>query len=255
MSIKVSAQSTASQQVAIFDMEAPQLETSKTIWIYLPKSYQNSTKAYSVVYMQDAQNLFDDKTSYVGEWKIDEYLDSIVNDETIIVGIEHGNEKRMDELTPYAHPTHGGGKADRYLEFMRDALKPKIDSMFRTKPDAKHTSIIGSSLGGLLSFYAIIKFPDTFGSAGVFSPSFWFSERIYALVDGSEIPASSRFYFLAGSEESGEMVPDLHKMTALLKKKGVKSDHITSKIIEGGKHNEALWRDNFPEAYHWLIKN
>lgn len=255
MSIRISAQSTASQQVAIFAIEAPQLTTSKTIWVYLPKSYKNSEKAYSVIYMQDAQNLFDDNTSYVGEWQIDEYLDSIVNDETIIVGIEHGNEKRMDELTPFPHEKHGGGKADHYLAFLTETLKPKIDSMFRTHSDAKHTTIIGSSLGGLLAFYAIIKYPKTFGNAGVFSPSFWFNEKIYNLVEEQKSPDISRFYFLAGSNESESMVSDLEKMIALLKSKGVRDTHLKSKIIEGGKHNEALWRENFPDAYQWLIKN
>ena len=66
------AQSTASKQVSTFKLEAPQLNTQKKIWVYLPKDYQNSKKSYSVIYMHDAQNLFDAETSYVGEWKIDE---------------------------------------------------------------------------------------------------------------------------------------------------------------------------------------
>ena len=100
---KIKAQSTASKQVTAFTIEAPQLDTLKTIWVYLPKNYKNSKKAYPVIYMHDAQNLFDDKTSYAGEWKVDEYLDTLTQNESIIIGIEHGNEKRIDELTPYKH--------------------------------------------------------------------------------------------------------------------------------------------------------
>jgi alpha-glucosidase len=255
ISIRIFAQSTASQQVVRFDIEAPQLETSKKIWVYIPKPYEKSEKAYSVIYMHDAQNLFDAQTSYVGEWKVDEYLDSISEDETIIVGIEHGNEKRADELTPYPHEKYGGGKADVYLDFIINTLKPHIDKTYRTVSDAKHTTIFGSSFGGLLSFYAVIQYPETFGNAGVFSPSFWFTDDIYNLVEQTNIPESSRFYFLAGSDESEEMVPDVERMVSLLQRKGVPPEHIGSTIIAGGKHNETLWSENFPEAYQWLVNN
>ena len=77
--------------------------------MFFPKSYKNPKTAYPVIYMHDAQNLFDDSTSYVGEWKIDEYLDSINTNEVIIVAIEHGNEKRIDKLTPYPHEKHEVG--------------------------------------------------------------------------------------------------------------------------------------------------
>lgn len=251
---KFFAQSTASQQVATFEIEASQLQTKKKIWVYLPKSYENSQKSYAVIYMHDAQNLFDASTSYVGEWKIDEYLDSISEDETIIVGIEHGNEKRIDELTPYPHEKYGGGKGDLYLDFIIKTLKPHIDSTYRTNVDAKHTSIFGSSLGGLISFYGIIKHPETFGNAGVFSPSFWFNDAIYNFVESSDIPKSSRFYFLVGGDESEEMVPDFEKMLTLLKQKGVQPENISSHIIKEGKHSETFWSEYFPDAYQWLMK-
>lgn len=252
---KTTAQSTASQHVATFTIEAPELETQKKIWVYLPASYEKTQKAYSVIYMHDAQNLFDAKTSFVGEWQIDEYLDSIANDETIIIGIEHGNEKRIDELTPYPHEKYGGGKGDLYLDFIKNTLKPKIDSSYKTRPESEHTIIVGSSLGGLLSFYACIQYPETFGNAGVISPSFWLNKEIYKLVEQAQIPESSRFYFLAGSNESEEMIPDMEKMIVLLQRKGVHPENIKNSIIEGGEHNETLWSKYFPMVYEWLIKN
>ena len=168
--IEVNSQSTASKQVSVFTIEAPQLNTFKKIWVYLPKSYETSKKQYPVIYMHDAQNLFDAETSYVGEWKVDEYLDTITNNEAIIIGIEHGNEKRTEELNPYINEQYGDGKGDLYLTFIKNTLKPHIDVIYRTLKDPKNTTIIGSSLGGLISFYAVIKFPQTFGNAGVFSP-------------------------------------------------------------------------------------
>ncbi|MEO1030636.1 MAG: alpha/beta hydrolase-fold protein [Bacteroidota bacterium] len=248
----LSAQSTASEQVTMFTIAAPQLDTIKQIWVYLPKDYQNSEKRYPVVYMHDAQNLFDDKSSYVGEWHVDEYLDKQDDKESIIIGIEHGNEKRIDELTPYAHETYGGGKGDAYISFIKNTLKPHIDSTYRTKPDAPSTTIFGASLGGLISFYAVVKYPDVFGKAGVFSASFWFSEKIYNLVKSTAIPESSKFFFLIGEKEGDSMVPDQDRMVKLLKSKGVKPKQMESHIIKDGEHNEKLWSTNFEKAYLWL---
>nr|WP_317126117.1 alpha/beta hydrolase-fold protein [Flavobacterium rhamnosiphilum] len=112
-----SKQSTASKQVSTFTIEAPQLQTAKKIWVYLPENYETSKKKFSVIYMHDAQNLFDAKTSYSGEWNVDEKLDSL-KAQVIVVGIEHGNDKRIDELTPFKNEKYGGGKADSYLEFI-----------------------------------------------------------------------------------------------------------------------------------------
>ena len=249
---QVNAQSTASKQVTRFVIAAPQLDTVKTIWVYLPKDYENSEKSYPVIYMHDAQNLFDAETSYVGEWEVDEYMDTLTESQSIIIGIEHGNAKRIDELTPYKHEKYGGGKGEAYLTFIKNTLKPHIDVSYRTIPDAEHTTIFGSSLGGLISFYATIKYPDTFGNAGVFSPSFWINPEIYELVKSTEIPETSKFYFLAGTEERETMIPKLDEMIALLKSKGVNDNQIESHIIEGGQHNEKFWSTHFTEAYKWL---
>ena len=256
------AQSTASKQVSTFILEAPQLNTQKKIWVYLPKDYQNSKKSYSVIYMHDAQNLFDAETSYVGEWKIDEYLDSINSNESIIIGIEHGNEKRIDELTPFVNEKYGGGKGDLYLDFIIETLKPYVDLNYRTLTDHDHTIIWGSSLGGLMSLYAVIKYPETFGKAGIFSPAFWINKNeIFELVKNSDINPNHKFFFLVGSEEgesmeiASEMVSDQHDMAKLLIDKGIDNRNIMDKVVPNGHHNETLWSTNFAETYQWLIKN
>ncbi|MGZ9675353.1 alpha/beta hydrolase [Flavobacterium sp. GNP001] len=243
--------STASKQVSTFEIKAPQLQTTKKIWVYLPKNYKSSKKKYPVMYMHDGQNLFDAATSYSGEWNIDEKLDSL-QAQIIVIGIAHGNEKRLDELTPFKNEKYGGGKADEYLEFITKTLKPYIDQNFRTKTDKNHTLIMGSSLGGLNSFYAVLKYPEIFGKAGVFSPSFWFSKEIYTFMENSK-KTKAKIYFLCGDNESPEMVSDLIKMEYLLNSNRCYClNRNEKKIVKGGQHNEKLWRDGFVDALLWL---
>ena len=243
--------STASDQVSTFTIAVPQLHTTKKIWLYLPKSYSTSNKKYSVIYMHDAQNLFDQKSSYAGEWNVDEKLDSL-QAQVIVVGIEHGNDKRMEELTPFKNEKYGGGKADNYIDFIVKTLKPKIDSTYRTKSDVKNTLIMGSSLGGLVSFYATLKYPKVFGKAGVFSPSFWFSNEIYNYTQ-SQNKIRSKIYFMCGDNESADMVTDLNKMEKLINSKRCYCLNLNEKrIVKGGQHNEKLWRDGFVQAIEWL---
>lgn len=250
-SVTSAQESSASKNVSTFTIEAPQLKTTKKIWIYLPEDYSATAKKYSVIYMHDAQNLFDSKTAYSGEWIVDEKLDSL-KAPVIVVGIEHGNDKRIDELTPFKNEKYGGGNADNYLDFIVKTLKPYIDKNYRTKPKVKNTIIMGSSLGGLVSYYAILKYPETFGKAGVFSPSFWFSNDIYTLTEKAP-KIKTKIYFLCGDKESDDMVKDMTKMERLLDTKRCYCLHLTkSKIVKGGEHNEKLWRDGFVKAVLWL---
>ncbi len=247
-------QNNATKQVSTFSIEAPQLDCTKKIWIYLPKNYNSTQKKYPVIYMHDAQNLFDAKTSFVGEWNVDEKLDSL-NAQVIVVGIEHGNEKRMEELTPYKNAKYGGGNADNYLEFIVKTLKPAIDAKYRTKTNARNTGIIGSSLGGLVSYYAILKYPEVFGKAGIFSPSFWFNRKEIIELTEKTPKLKTKIYFLCGDNEGdGDMVTDLNKIDDLVSEKRCECKHLTKKkIVKGGQHNEKLWRDGFANAFVWLF--
>lgn len=241
-----------------FEISAPSLNTTKKIWVYLPLEYEKSNKKYPVLYMHDAQNLFDAKTSYAGEWKVEETLDSLKAD-VIVIGIEHGNDKRMDELTPFKNEKYGGGKADAYLDFIVSTLKPYADSTYRTKTSKKHTGIMGSSLGGLVSFYAVLKYPDVFGKAGVFSPSFWFSEEIYAIAKQAK-KSKAKLYFLCGDSEGDEtdrplMVNDMNRMIEIISNNRCDCLNLTkSEVVKGGQHNEKLWAKNFGNAFQWLFK-
>ncbi len=187
---------------------------------------------------------------------MDETLDSLDLD-LIVIGIEHGNEKRIDELTPYPHPEHQGGKANDYLDFILTTLKPKVDSLYNTSKNVENTFIGGSSLGGLFSYYATLKYPDTFGKALVFSPSFWYSEDIFELtknIDDHEL-SNNQFYFRAGEKESETMVPLMYKMKESLSSKLNTEEQINIQSIPEGEHNEAMWASLFPDAVLWLLKD
>lgn len=248
-------ESTASKQVSTFSIEAPQLNTSKKIWVYLPKDYTtNSKKKYPVIYMQDGQNLFDAKTSYVGEWNVDETLDSI-SAQVIVIGIEHGNEKRMEELTPFKNEKYGGGNADNYLDFIVNTLKPYVDKNYRTKTNANNTCLWGSSLGGLVSFYGALKYPEVFGKVGCFSPSFWFNRKeIFGLMEQTKNFKTKIFFLCGNSEGDDDMVRDLNNMEYQVNTKRCECKMLNKKIIvKGGQHNEKLWREGFKKAYLWLF--
>jgi len=252
--IGIAQQNTASEQVSTFTIDAPQLKSSKKIWLYLPKSYASSTKRYPVIYMHDAQNLFDAKTSYAGEWNIDETLDSI-NAQVIVIGIENGGDKRMEELTPFKHEKHGGGNANNYLDFIVKTLKPYVDKTYRTKMSSKNTAIFGSSLGGLVSFYATLKYPEVFGKVGCFSPAFWFNRKEITAMMENSTSFKTKVYFLCGDNEGDDdVIRDLNSIEYLVNTKRCECKKLNKKVIvKGGQHNEKLWREGFKKAYLWLF--
>ena len=239
-----------SQNVSTFTINAPQLGGERKIWIYLPNIYGNSDKKFPVLYMHDGQNLFDSFTAFAGEWRIDETLDSL-KAETIVIGIENGGDNRINELTPYPNEKYGGGNGDKYLVFLITTLKPYLDEHYRTLSDKENTMIMGSSLGGLISFYAVLKYPKVFGKAGIFSPSFWFNDNIYDDVHAVE-SIDAKMYFMAGDHESSEMITDLERMEELIYFKLTDRKFFYKKIVHNGRHNEKLWASQFKDAYLWL---
>ena len=250
---------TATENVKIISekFEIPQLKTTRRIWIYLPKNYEKSNKKYEVMYLQDAQNLFDDATSYAGEWQVDETLNKIfeiTGKSLIVVGIDNGGEKRIEELSPYKNVKYGGGNGDNYVKFIVETLKPYIDKNYRTKPQRKFTTIGGSSLGSLISVYAAVKYPETFGKVLAFSSAFWFNAKeLNEFISSSKVNLKQqKYYFIQGKHEDEDMEEQTKRVIENLKSKNVKSKNIFLKIDEDGKHNEMYWRREFEGAVLWL---
>lgn len=243
---------TASPSVSTFQIEAPQLKSTKKVWLYLPKGYGSSSKKYPVIYMHDGQNIFDAKTSFAVEWQVDEKLDSL-SGKVIVVAIET-TDQRMNELSPFENAKYGGGKAKAYLDFIVNTLKPRIDSEYRTKSNSQNTMMMGSSLGGLTTLYALLQYPDIFGKAAIFSPAFWFNrnEIVNTLKQTKDFKA--KVYFMHGDNEGDpDMEPDMNQIEQIVNTKRCECKKRNKKVIvKGGQHNEKLWRDAFVKAYLWL---
>ncbi len=247
---------TATARVNIINenFEIPQLGRERRVWIYLPAGYDTGSKKYPVIYMHDGQNLFDEYTSSYGEWGIDELMDKMPEqEESIIVGIDHGGDYRLTEYNPY-DSKYGKGRGDDYVQFLVKTLKPYIDAHYRTESDATHTTIAGSSMGGLISMYALLKYPEVFGNAGVFSPAFWNAPQLFDLAKQVVISGQSRFYFVCGDVESDTMVPDMQKMAEIIRARGVKPENAPVTVIKGASHNEKQWNGDWPGFYKWLMK-
>lgn len=231
-------------------------DISHKVWLYLPPNYESSDEKHPVIYMHDAQNLFDDATSFVGEWDVDGTLNTLYEKTGkgfIVVGVENGGEKRIEEYTPYKNEKYGGGKGAIYIDFLANELKPYIDKNYKTLTNSENTAIIGSSLGGLISFYGGLKYPETFGKIGALSTSFWFSsdEMIeFAKEKGNQ--QNTQIYFLVGGKEGDSMVPDTENMAKLLVYLGFPEENIKTKVVAKGKHTESFWKTEFLEVIEFL---
>ena len=229
---------------------------SYKIWLYLPPNYKTTSKNFPVIYMTDAQNLFDNATSYAGEWNVDEHLNEIyakTKKGFIVVGIENGGEERINEYTPWKHTKYGGGKGATYINWIVNTLKPYIDANYRTKTNAKNTALIGSSLGGLISYYGGLKHPNVFGKIGALSTSFWFSNQVYTFTEKANLCKKQKRYLLVGGKEGSDMVADSKKMYKKLIGKGIQKNKVHLKINPEGEHNEAFWSSEFKEVITWLF--
>ena len=251
--------STKANNVIVLDKEfvMPEVnDLSHKVWIYLPLGYSKSKETYPVIYMHDGQNLFDDKTSYVGEWKVDEILNKMYEKTKkgfIVVGIEHGGEERVNEYTPWPNNKYGGGKGKAYVDFIVNTLKPYIDKSYRTKPEKEHTAIIGSSLGGLISFYAGLQYPEVFGKVGALSTSFWFSDEVFNFTKEQGNQKDQKLFLLVGGKEGGSMDSDMYKIEKILIDSGFNKNNLISKLNKEAKHNEAFWSSEFEGVVKWLF--
>ncbi len=246
---------TRSENVVVIDEQfyIPQLNRTRRIWLYLPNDYHTSFKRYPVVYMQDGQNLFDQATAFGDEWAVDKTLNAMLA-ETIIVGIDN-SEHRLTEYNFHHHPEYGEGEGDRYIRFIVEILKLFVDANYRTRPERQHTVVAGSSMGGLISLYGAIYYPEVFGKAGVFSPSLWLvadwmEELIARAAKNGQHP--QQFYFYGGAKEGSNMVEHLQFVANSLKAFPSYKVHVS--VDPEGEHSEYHWRKVFPEFYIWLAE-
>ncbi|UPL50424.1 alpha/beta hydrolase-fold protein [Hymenobacter sublimis] len=254
-------QSTALQpnvQVISTSFPMPQLGRTRRVWMYLPSDYASApTKRYPVLYMHDGQNVFDACTSFSGEWGIDETLSQLQQqglDATgcLVVAVDNGGSERLNELSPWKNPEYGGGQGNEYVDFLARTLKPYIDANYRTLSGREFTGIAGSSMGGLISTYAALKYPQVYSKVGVFSPAFWFAkDSLFAYLRPRRPQPNTQFYFVSGTTESETMVPLMKAVHDTLARAGAGVQYTTP---ADGKHTEWFWKREFPAAYRWLYQ-
>ena len=237
----------------------PQFLNGRGVWVYLPPGYHETTRSYPVLYMHDGQNLFDDATSFAGEWGVDETLESLIAsgevEPVIVVGIEN-SAARISEYTPWPSAGFGGGGGHAYLNAIKFDLLPAIAGAYRVEAGPEHTLIAGSSLGGLISAYAAYEFDDVFGRVGAVSPSYWWDNgHMITHAQQQGTPANiDRFYQDMGTSESGSAIPNLRAMRDVLLAQGfVLGDDLAHVEAAGHQHNEFYWSLRLPGMLRFLL--
>ncbi|HZF50675.1 MAG TPA: alpha/beta hydrolase-fold protein [Polyangiaceae bacterium] len=239
--------------------QSQNLGGSRTLRVYLPPSYdENPAKRYPVLYMHDGQNVFDAAAAFGGvEWQVDETMNGMITQgkarEVIVVAVDNTGA-RMDEYTPVPDPGYGGGDGDAYLDFVELEVMPHINGQFRTLTGPQNTTIGGSSLGGLISFYAAWTRSDVFGAAICMSSSFWWNNQWMTHQvqkhQGTKPPA--RFYIDSGTDGSAGTFSMRDALQALGYTHGVNLFHWYD---PNGAHNEASWATRFHLPVERLLAN
>jgi predicted alpha/beta superfamily hydrolase len=221
----------------------------RDIIVWLPPGYEkNKKERYPVLYMHDGQNIIDPATSSFGyDWQVDEVADSLINagkiNKVIIVGIYCTADRSLD---------YGGSKSNAYINFIVNKVKPLIDKNYKSKPDKKNTAIAGSSLGGIISFMILWKYPDVFSKAACLSPAFHIGEyNCISDVRNYKGKKNVKIYIDNGSLGLEEKLqPGVDEMLSLLGGKG----YVRGKDLEyfkaaNAEHNERAWAKR---NWRWL---
>ena len=264
---------------------------ARRVQVWLPSSYTPNGPRHAVLYMHDGQNLFDPETSYGGkEWMVDEVLDRLTREgrvrPTIVVGIWN-TPKRLQEYVPAKAFTHlppkymsrvrglygGDPLSDGYLRFIVHELKPRIDRDFRVKTGRPDTAIMGSSMGGLISLYAVNEYPQVFGGGGMVSthwPLFLPAEdgsitgEEYEVVSSAferylapalPSPKSHRLYFDHGSESlDATYARYQQRINAIVARRGYRQGvNWISRNFPGQAHNEVSWASRVDIPLRFLL--
>lgn len=236
----------------------PQLNRTRKIWALLPYNYHQTTKDYPVLYLQDAQNLFNEGSAF-GNWEIDKKMSILAEygrGDVIIIAIENGSEDRIKEYVLDYNSITENAEGKKYIRFLADTLKPYVDSVYRTKPEREFTGIGGSSLGALISIYSGFLYPEVYSKLMIFSPSLWVNpENNYPQMNFKN-PYDIKVYLYGGELEGSQMTERMELFEKTME--GWESSHSLQfefKIStnDEGKHQEFYWSQEFPRAVEWLF--
>jgi predicted alpha/beta superfamily hydrolase len=231
--------------------------------VYLPPGYAaDEAKRYPVFYLQDGQNLFDPRTSYIPgqDWQLGETIEGLLSrgalDPLLVVAISNSGASRIDEYAP-SHDVRraAGGKADLYGRFLIEELKPYIDWKYRTRPGSSDTGLGGSSMGGLLALHLGLTRSESFGRIAALSPSLWWGDeeiarRIAALP--SRVPI--RIWLDTGTREGPNPLRQVRRVRDLLLEKGWRSKQdLGYHEARGAAHDERAWGDRAGKMLRFLF--
>ena len=236
----------------------PQLERYRKVWALLPHDYHSSDKSYPVLYLQDAQNLFNEGSEF-GNWEIDKKLSVLAEygrGDIIVIAIEHGSQNRINEYIFDNDKVANGSEGKKYIRFITDTLKPFVDEKYRTMKDRENTGIGGSSLGALISLYSGFLYPEVYSKLLIFSPSLWVEPNNNFPLMNFRIPFKTKIYIYGGGQEGSKMVKRIQVFEEYLKRwerKNLFDFEFRTSINPEGKHNEFYWSQEFPRAIEWLF--
>lgn len=224
---------------------------ARAVQVWLPPNYERDTaRRYPVLYLHDGQNVFD-AAAAGAEWRVDETAQELTVSgqiQPMIIVAVASTAARIDEYTATARTHEGvtrGGKAPAYARYLIEQLKPAIDARYRTLPDAAHTAVGGSSLGGIMSLWLAVHHGDVFGTALVVSPSLWWDDE-FPIRDARQTPLPMsvprpKLWLDMGTGEGAEAIPQLRKLRGVLAARGWAAGDIGYLEAEGATHDEASW--------------
>ena len=238
------------------------LPDERDVLVWLPPVYGNEPeRRFPVLYLHDGQNLFDGRTSYVTgrTWRAHATADRLTRERLIepliLVGINNTGVRRMAEYTPTPDPRFGGGEGPLYGRLIVDELQPLINESFRTLSEPSNTGLAGSSLGGLISLFLGLSYPQAFGKLGVLSPSVWWNHReILARVGAANPNPRPRIWLDMGMSEGLRHLRDTDLLHHRLASRGWKDERDLRYLrVPGGLHDEDAWARRFPRVLQWLF--
>jgi len=238
------------------------LPDDRMISVYLPPQYLvEDERRFPVFYLQDGQNLFDGRTSYIAgrTWKAHTTADRLTEageiEPVILVGVANTGLRRMAEYTPTRDFKMGGGEGRSYGRLLMEELKPLIDRSYRTRIGTKDTAVGGSSLGGLISLYLGFANPEVFGKIAVMSPSLWWDHRsiLNAIAQQTTRP-ELRIWLDMGTAEGARHLRDAEALERLLVKRGWRpGSDLTFVEVKGALHEEGSWAERFGDVLRFLF--
>jgi predicted alpha/beta superfamily hydrolase len=206
--------------------------------------------------MHDGQNLFDPDTSFAGSWGMLGVLRDLaaLGIEVIVAGIANTGPFRRYEYSPFRDAKHGGGDGDRYLGFVTGQVIPRVESAFRVTPGPEGRIVAGSSMGGLVSLYALWKHPEVFGAAAALSPSAWFAdEAMIDLIRRKPLPPG-RLWLDTGTDEGEVMLESVRRLRDAIEARGLTQGPRFEYVEdEGAGHHEASWGRRMRAAIPFLL--